>query len=276
MIYLNRDKKTKQLKVTDGLKSRDPRQRHRIYELASKDKAFRISRSKFSDFLTCERCFYLEIVKGLKNIDTIPFTLNNAVDELVKKEFEFHRDKQTPHKVMTDNNINAVPFKHPDIKKWQNARNQGIDFIHPKHNLKLAGGIDDVWLNKDNGKLIVVDYKAQSKIDEKKTKDYLEDPYHEGYKLQLDFYRYLFEKNKFKVQTTGYFVVYNATLERDNFKNKLDFTCDLIPYKTNSDHIEEKLTKMKKVMDGNIIPKSSKYCQNCAFIKAGSKLLNGK
>ena len=33
MIYLNRDRKTKELKLTDGLKSRIPNQKWRIYEL---------------------------------------------------------------------------------------------------------------------------------------------------------------------------------------------------------------------------------------------------
>ena len=69
----------------------------------------------------------------------------------------------------------------------------------------------------------MADYKAQSKSAERKIDGYLEDVYHEGYKLQLDFYRYLFEKNGFEVQTTAYFVVYNATLERDSFDNKLEF-----------------------------------------------------
>ena len=36
MIYLNRDRKTKELKVTDGLKSRVPNQKWRIYELNEK------------------------------------------------------------------------------------------------------------------------------------------------------------------------------------------------------------------------------------------------
>ena len=84
MIYLNRDRKTKELKVTDGLKSRVPNQKWRIYELNEKIKPFRLSRSKFSDYLTCKRCFYLEQVKGLKSLDTLPFTLNNAVDALCK------------------------------------------------------------------------------------------------------------------------------------------------------------------------------------------------
>ena len=116
----------------------------------------------------------------------------------------------------------------------------------------------------------------QVKKSEKKIDGYLEDVYHEGYKLQLDFYRYLFEKNGFEVQTTGYFVVYNATLERDNFKNKLEFTSDLVPYETDSSHIEEKIIEMKKLMDGKKIPPSTPHCQNCNYIIAGGKLINEK
>ena len=263
MIYLNRDKTTKELKPTNGFKSTVPNQKWRIYELNNKIKPFRLSRSKFSDYLTCKRCFYLDQVKGLKNIDTIPFTLNNAVDALCKKEFEYHRKKQTPHPIMKKEKINAVPYKHPE-------------YVHPDLNLKLAGGIDDVWENKDTGKLIVVDYKAQSKSSEKKIDGYLEDVYHEGYKLQLDFYRYLFEKNGFEVQTKGYFVVYNATLERENFKNKLEFTSDLVPYETDSSHIEEKIIEMKKLMDSKKIPPSTPHCQNCNYIIAGGKLIKDK
>ena len=276
MIYLNRDKTTKELKPTDGFKSRKSNQKWRIFELNDKKKPFRLSRGKFSDFLTCKRCFYLEQVKGLKNLDTIPFTLNNAVDDLVKKEFDYHRKKQTPHPLMKKYKINAVPFQHNDIEKWQDSKSRGIQYEHPSLNLKLTGGIDDVWKNKETGKLIMADYKAQSKPAERKIDGYLEDVYHEGYKLQLDFYRYLFEKNGFEVQTTAYFVVYNATLERDNFKNKLEFTADLVPYETDSYHIEEKIIEMKKLMDGKKIPASTPHCQNCNYIIAGGKLINEK
>ena len=274
MIYLNRDRKTKELKVTDGLKSRVPNQKWRIYELNEKIKPFRLSRSKFSDYLTCKRCFYLEQVKGLKNLDTLPFTLNNAVDALCKKEFDYHRNNQTPHPIMVKNNINAVPYQHEDIEKWQDALSRGIDYVHPELNLKLAGGIDDVWLNKDTNKLIMADYKAQSKTVERKIDGYLEDVYHEGYKLQLDFYRYLFEKNGFEVQKTAYFVVYNATLERNSFDNKLDFTSDLVAYETDTSHIEEKIIEMKKLMDGGQIPDLTPHCQNCNYIIAGSNLIS--
>ena len=267
MIFLNRVKGI--LKKTNGFR----KMAAYIYELRKKEKPFKVSRSKLSDYLTCKRCFYLDRVKGLKYLDSIPFTLNNAVDELCKKEFDYHREKQTPHPVMIENKINAVPFKHPDMEKWQNSLSQGVEYIHPNLNLKLAGGIDDVWLNLDTQKLIVVDYKAQSKKEEKKISGYLDDVYHEGYKFQLDFYKYLFEKNGFKVQETGYFVVYNATLERESFNNKLNFSCNLIAYKTDSSHIEKKIINMKKTMDSSNIPPITEHCQNCNYIKAGSTFL---
>ena len=276
MAHLNRDKKTKELKETDGLKSRAKNQLWRIYKCNDKRKPFRISRSKFSNYVDCDRCFYLDQVLGLKQIDSIPFKLNDAVDELCKKEFEYHRKKQTPHPIMKEYEINAVPFKHVNIEKWQDAKSRGLEYVDRDLNLRLTGGIDDVWENKDTKKLIVVDYKAQSKTKEKKIKDYLKDPYHEGYKRQLDFYRYLFEKNGFKVQTTGYFLVYNATLERDSFDNELEFTFDLIPYETDSSYIEKEVKKMKKLMDSDQIPPLNKFCQECNYIIAGGKLIKDK
>lgn len=273
MPRLSRDKKTKKLKETNGLKSREKNQLWRIYKYNNKAKPFRISRSKFSDYLDCKRCFYMDQVLGLKFIDTFPLTLNNTVDELCKKEFDIHRKKQTRHPIMKKYKINAVPFKHKDIEKWQDAKNRGVEYIHPETNLKLTGGIDDVWENRDTKELIVVDYKAQSKIKEKKIKEYLEDPYHESYKRQLDFYRYLFEKNGFKVQKTGYFVVFNATLERETFENSLEFTCDIIPYETKTSYIEKEILNMKNLMDNNKIPELSKYCQECNFIIAGGELI---
>ena len=56
---------------------------------------FKISRSKFFNFLSCKRCFYLDRVRGLKEISSPPYTLNNTVDELLKKEFDYYRKKDT-------------------------------------------------------------------------------------------------------------------------------------------------------------------------------------
>ena len=50
----------------------------------------KISRSKIDLFLECPRCFYLDIQKKIKRPQGFPFNLNNAVDMLLKKEFDRH------------------------------------------------------------------------------------------------------------------------------------------------------------------------------------------
>ena len=66
--------------------------------LKGTNKIFKVSRSKFSNFLDCKRCFYLERVKGLKDPGMPGWSLNSAVDELLKKEFDYYRKIQKPHK----------------------------------------------------------------------------------------------------------------------------------------------------------------------------------
>jgi len=275
MIKLNRDSKTKELKPTTGLKL----QSWRLYK-PGQNGPFTISRSGFSDFLDCQRCFYLNKVKGLKDIDTIPFSLNNTVDELVKKEFDRDRAKKKSHKVMKEYKLNAIPFAHKDLEKWRASRTHGIKYEHPELNLILRGGIDDLWMVKNSNppELIIVDYKAQSKNKKVEKEDYLSDIYHQGYKLQLDFYRYLFIKNGFRVYPKGYFLVYNALKTLDSLGTEMKFERVLIEYEyeRSVEKIEAMVRDMKKVMDGKKIPKPNPCCQNCAYINAGSKFLNGK
>ena len=70
-----------------------------IYSKGS-NKPFKISRTKFSNFLSCKRCFYLDRVKGLKEPSMPGWSLNIAVDELLKKEFDYYRKSQKPHPMM--------------------------------------------------------------------------------------------------------------------------------------------------------------------------------
>ena len=124
---------------------------------------FKISRSKFNDFLTCRRCFYLDRVKALISPSTPGWTLNETTDLLLKKEFDLCREKQIPHRVFGDFGlINVVPFKHPDIDLWRDSLHHGLQHKIENSNILLHGGIDDIWFDKVKEELIVVDYKSQS------------------------------------------------------------------------------------------------------------------
>ena len=51
-------------------------------------KPFRLSRSRLDVFLNCPRCFYLDRRLGIDRLPGFPFALNNAVDKLLKLEFD--------------------------------------------------------------------------------------------------------------------------------------------------------------------------------------------
>src|SRR5680860_1723285 len=123
---------------------------------------FRVSRSKIDLFLECPRCFFLDQRHGLARVKYPPFTLNNAVDELLKKEFDKHRAQGTWHPVLKENDLRLKPFKHEKMDEWRDAMRCGVQYDLPDTLLTIRGGVDDIWVDGE-GVLYVADYQATSK-----------------------------------------------------------------------------------------------------------------
>jgi hypothetical protein len=230
---------------------------------------FRISRSKFSNFLSCKRCFYLDRVIGLKEPSMPGWSLNTTVDELLKKEFDQYRNIKKPHPMMVRHNLNFIPFQHKDLNVWRNSLKGGISYLDEKLNLIIHGGVDDVWFDLDNKKLIVVDYKAQSTSYPVSTQSYLNSEWHLSYKLQMDIYVHILRKMNFNVSDMSYFYVCNGEKTNNQFENKMDFKTTLVPYNTNTSWIEDKLKEMKEVLNLDSPPDIEPTCEKCAYLKGG-------
>ena len=82
---------------------------------------FKISRSKIDLFLNCPRCFYLDRRLGISQPPGYPFSLNSAVDRLLKKEFDLHRAAATAHPLMKKYGLGLLPFPHEKIDEWRDA-----------------------------------------------------------------------------------------------------------------------------------------------------------
>ena len=118
----------------------------------------------------------------------------------------------------------------------------------------LSGGVDDVWQDINTGKLIIADYKSQANNKSLEPWAYLSDVYHEGYKIQMDFYGYLLSEMGHDVSDTFYFLVCNANRKSDGFFGKLDFEEVLVPYKWNAQWIPNKISEMINCMNSDVIP----------------------
>ena len=78
------------------------------------DETIKLSRSTVEKYLNCPRCCVLDKKHKIKP-PSLPFTLNIAVDNLCKNEFDYYRERQESHPLFLEHNIDAIPFKHKDI-----------------------------------------------------------------------------------------------------------------------------------------------------------------
>lgn len=194
------------------------------------------------------------------------FSLNNAVDTLLKNEFDLLRQVGESHELMKQYHIAAVPSNHPDIAKWRGetpeTRFKGASVLHQPTNFLLTGMVDDVW-ESDKGELIIVDYKATSTIKEIS----LEDEYKQGYKRQMEFYQHLFRLLGFNVCNIGYFVFANALKNRDKFDGRLEFEMTIVTHQGDDGWIEDKLNEARDCLLGDKIPSPSPSCEHCEYRK---------
>ena len=231
------------------------------------DQPFRLSRSKLDLFLNCPRCFYLDRRRGVSWPPSFPFNLNNAVDTLLKKEFDGYRERGIPHPLMTKHGIQAVPFRHEKLDHWRDALHGGIEFHHVESGFILAGGVDDLWSNAQN-ELVIVDYKATSKND----KVSIEAPWQIGYKRQMEIYGWLFRQNGFAVAKTAYFVYCNGLTSRSAFDARLDFDISVLPYAINDAWVPDALRAARTCLSSEKTPDFSPNCAFCRYQQALNEL----
>jgi len=228
--------------------------------LPSSPEPFKLSRSRIDLFVECPRCFYLDRRLGVDRPPGFPFTLNSAVDTLLKKEFDIHRSQQTKHPLLKKYGIDAVPVDHKDLSKWR-ENFVGIQFLHQPTNLLIFGAIDDLWQNPQ-GEYIVVDYKATSKNEEISE---LNQAWHEGYKRQMEIYQWLLRQNGYEVSSTGYFVYCNGNTDKEAFDAKLEFDITLIAYQGDDSWVEKKIEEIYKCLNSKKIPDANPNCDYCMY-----------
>ena len=243
------------------------RRTRNLFDPASAE-PFKLSRSKIELFRQCPLCFYLDRRLGIGRVAGPAFTLNSAVDALLKKEFDGYRARGEPHPLMIANNINAIPFAHPQLDVWR-ENFKGVQHLHVPTNLLITGVVDDLWI-EPQGTVFVVDYKSTST--EKAIS--LEDEWKQAYKRQMEVYQWLLRRNGLVVSDTGYFVYVNAGKDGDSFDGRLEFSAQVIPYSGNDDWIEQAFFDARACLVSEASPSAAAACPWCAYREASSDAIN--
>jgi RecB family exonuclease len=232
-----------------------------IFDPASKE-PFKISRSKIELYTQCPRCFYMDVRLGLSRPSTPPYTLNSAVDNLLKNEFDLLRKTGEKHELMKKYAVDAIPFSHPDLPQWRGEVTafEGALVVDEKSNLLINGLVDDVWQDS-KGNLVMVDYKSTSSAKAPS----LDDEWKQSYKRQIEVYQWIFRKLGFPVSKVGYFVFANAMKNLPKFDGKLEFEMSILPYEGNPDWVDLTLLEIRELLNSEAIPAPAHECEYCAY-----------
>ena len=166
---------------------------------------------------------------------------------MLKIEFDAHRAAGTPHPLMVENGIDAVPLQHPDLDAWRNNF-RGMQHLHTPTNLLVTGAVDDLWITPSR-EVNVVDYKATAK----KEGVSLDADWQISYKRQIEVYQWLTRMQGLQVSDTGYFVYCNGQ-DAEGFDLRIKFAVSVLPYTGNNAWIEAILGDLKACLLSNEMP----------------------
>lgn len=228
---------------------------------------FPLSRTKLQLFTECPRCFYLDRRCGVTRPDDAYYSLNLAVDLLLKREFDVYRLRGDPHPVMQMFGIDAVPFRYKDLSMWRDTPT-GIRFLHQRSGFEVFGIVDDLWQHAD-GSIAVVDYKATS------TQAPLTLEGREGYMRQLECYQWLLRQCGFNVSPIAYILYANASRDRETFDRKLEFAYSILPHEGNVTWVEDALIAAKECLMMDIPPAATADCAWCMYRRKADQASEG-
>jgi RecB family exonuclease len=201
-------------------------------------------------------------VHGIDQIPSFPFTLNSAVDTILKREFDDCRRRGVAHPLMMEAGLNLIPFSHPQLDTWRHNFS-GVQVPYGG-NFTFTGAVDDLWVDP-NGVLTVVDYKATGKEIPVTALDL---PHHAAYKRQIEFYQWLLRRTGFTVSPRAWFVYCTGDPTSESFNNILKFRTHLIPYDGNDAWVEPRLNELIKCLNAGVLPDSGKDCSHCKYLQA--------
>ena len=250
--------------------------RHRGVFNPNNSSPYELSRTRVENFVRCPACFYLQQVKKV-NFPSIPgFNINEATDVLLKRDFDECRAKGTSHPFLKAQGYgHLIPFDHEDFDLWTQSLHFGakgrFHTIHEETNLKIGGGIDDVWLNTNTGKLHIVDYKSTSLKTAGKNIT-LDDPWKISYKRQMDLYVWVMRRKGFDVSDIGYFLYCDGDRFTSNSflgseSATMQFKMSILPYSVRLEWIEPTLFAIQETLYSKTMPRHHEYCEYGKFLE---------
>jgi len=218
---------------------------------------YKVSPSTINLMLECPRCFWLQIVKGIKRPPT-PFpSLPNGMDKILKEHFDrFMLKGQLPPELTEEGDMNGCKLfdDQEKLAVWR-SNFKGIQYLDEKSGILLRGAVDNILAK--GKKLIVLDYK---------TRGYpCKEDSHKYYITQMNLYNFLLRKNGYDTEDYTFLLFYYPNKVTET--GEVIFDTKLIKIKTSVKDAEKVFKKAIRVLSLEEAPEASEECGFCKLMQ---------
>ena len=218
--------------------------------------SYKLSPSSINLFLECPRCFWLQLVKGIKRPEGIFPSLPSGMDKILKEHFDAYMKKGLLPPEIKAHGLESGYQLFADKKTLDIWRSnfKGIEYMDKTSGVLLRGAVDNILTH--GKKLIVLDYKTRGFP--------LKEDTHTHYQTQMDLYNYLLRKNGYETADYAYLLFYHP--KNVNAAGDVVFHTDLIRIETDVKHGEKVFRDAIKCLDGEE-PEKGKECGFCMWVE---------
>ena len=215
-----------------------------------------LSPSSIGLFLDCPRCFWLQVVKGIKRPEMHFPGLPRGMDRILKEHFDKHRELGSTPEELDAGKLGIRLF--PDLKKLNEWRDRwkGLRFKDEQTGISLMGAIDDLLVT-DSGHYAPLDFKTRGEPRKEDT--------HEWSQHQMDIYSLLLEKNG--MQPAGFAILLFYHPKCVTKSCHVEFTAEPFKIKTSTEKGEEVFRKAVECVLGKEEPERGRECEFCGWGK---------
>jgi hypothetical protein len=203
----------------------------------------------------CPRCFWLAMHKIWKRPSGIFPSLPNGMDKILKEHFDkFMKKGQMPPELCEKNRCDNLRLFDEEnlLNQWRNNF-KGIEWTDNDGNM-LRGAVDNILVNKDSEKLIVLDYKTRGFP--------LKEDSHTYYQLQLDLYNFLLRMNDYETESFAFLLFYIPKEVKEN--GEILFDTELIKMNVSVESGKKAYEGAIELLNG---PCPNENCEWCKSIK---------
>ncbi len=216
---------------------------------------YRVSPSSLKLFLECKRCFYLDVVNGMKRPDGIFPSLPSGMDKILKEHFDrFAKKGELPPEIKGHAHINGcVLFDDLKLLEDWRSKSKGLQYKDPDSGIILRGCVDNIIKKAD--KLIVLDYKTKGYPVKDTDPKYNQD--------QMDFYNFLLRKNNYDTEDFAFLLYYypNKVMRT----GEIIFDTKLVKITTDVENASNILKEAIELLQSTHIPPKDKNCRFCSY-----------